>query len=289
MERITYNFWNIKNEHIKNAIVFFAVFVIVLLAILTSSLSVVSVNMLRFQIFNPEIENIRETATQLINTSQSWNLINEIIRGLLMILFIKLISKFINKTKIHLSELGVSFDKKQPGYLILGVIIMSFMFSGALLIDVGISGFRNIMGLVFSSNELFMAVLVALANAFWQEVAFRGFLQKRLINTYGILPGILICSFLFAIIHGLVREITLSELVLGTVLFTFVGLLYYLTNSIWISTAIHATGNFFLRTLDTNNLHIPDQLSRLIIYGFFLIVLILVFRKKIFAIRKINL
>ena len=65
----TYNFWKIDNEHFKNVIILLAVLFIAILAILGSSISVGLVNTLRLILTNPEIENLRDTAVNMINTS----------------------------------------------------------------------------------------------------------------------------------------------------------------------------------------------------------------------------
>ena len=86
---------------------------------------------------------------------------------------------------------------------------------------------------------------------------------------------------MFTIIHGLARDINFVEILLGTILFTLVGEIYYLTNSIIFVTAIHSTGNFFLRSFENNELHIPEQEYRLLIFGVILTILVLIFRKKL--------
>ena len=118
------------------------------------------------------------------------------------------------------------------------------------------------------------------SNAFWQKVVFRGYLQKRLTDSYGISKGILISSFLFTIIHGLARDISILEVILGTVLFSLIGVIYYITNSIIFCTTIHATGNFFLRSFDTNHLYLPGQIYRIIIYSAILIIVLIIIKKN---------
>lgn len=132
MKNKTKDFWKIKNESLKNLIFFFTIIIISFIAIIASSISVGSVNTVWFYIFNPDMENIRETAIQLINASQSWNLVNEILRGVFIVVLIKLINRFFNKSKLRLSDLGLNFDKRQPVYFVLGIALMSLMFIGSL-------------------------------------------------------------------------------------------------------------------------------------------------------------
>lgn len=277
----TVNFWNIKNEHLKNLIFFIAIVLISLTAILTSSIFVGLFNTIRLLITNPDIENLRNVATNLINTSDYWNLINEILRGVLIIILIKLANRKFNRSKISIKELGLYFDYKQLAFILLGIVLMSSMFAGSLFLDTDNQTLSDNLRITFSQNSILILILIAFFNAFWQEVIFRGYFQRRLIKTYGIIAGIVICAFLFTIIHGLARDINPTEILLGTILFTLVGVIFHLTNSIVIATAIHATGNFFLRSFGSNELYIPSQEYRLMIYGLVLTLIIIAFRKKL--------
>jgi len=279
----TVNFWNIKNEHVKNLIIFLFIILISLVAILTSSIALGLFNAARLSIMSPELENLREVATNLVTISSSWNLVNEVLRGILIILLIKIIHRIFNRANISLHDLGLHFDGKQLLYGIPGIMLMGFLFLTSLFLDAGSDVVSSQLSITFSQERLVLLILIAFANAFWQEVVFRAYFQKRLIQTYGVLTGIIICAFLFTIVHGLARDINFFEVLLGTTLFTLVGVIYYVTDSIVFVTAIHATGNFFLRSFGTNELHIPEQAYRLVVFAVALIVIILLSRKKLFS------
>lgn len=137
------------------------------------------------------------------------------------------------------------------------------------------------MNVTFSQEGIFLLILIAFANAFWQEVLFRGFFQKRMIHSYGVIAGVILCAFIFTILHGLARDINLLEIILGSILFTIVGLLFHFTQSLGLAIAMHATGNFFLRSFGTNELVIPSQEFRMIIFGMVLIIICIFFRKRL--------
>ncbi len=126
MKNKTVNFWNIENEHVKNLIFFFAIILISLFAILASSVLVGLVNTVRFLITNPEMKNLRDTVTNLINTSNAWSFINEVLRVILIIFLIKLINRIFNKSKMSLKELGFHIDIKQVAYLVPNIQIRDF-------------------------------------------------------------------------------------------------------------------------------------------------------------------
>jgi len=282
----TIDFWNVKNENIKNLIIFIFVVLISVITILSSSIIIGLFNTLRFLITDPNIENLQDTVTNLITTSNNWNLINEILRGVFIIILIRFLSKIFNKSKITLKELGLNLNINQLGFFLIGIVLMAVMFLVSLLFDTGSLSVSNSIQVILSQNNIIILFIIALANAFWQEVVFRGYFQRRLINSYGIFYGILICAFLFTVIHGLARDINLMEILLGTVLFTLVGSIYQLTNSMVLATSIHATGNFLLISFHSNQLHIAEQEIRLLIYGITLLFLLWYFRKKLFTKNK---
>ena len=207
MRNKTVNFWKIENKHVKNLIIFVAIVLIMLIAILASSILTGLIIAAGLFISNPEMGHIRDIATNLIISSNIWMLVNEVLRGILIIVLIKLINRIFNKSKKSLKELGFHFDVKQLIYIVSGFTVMSAMFLLSLLINTDSDTVLNNIGITFSANMVFILILAALANAFWQEVIFRGYFQKHLINTYGNLAGIVIGAFLFVIIHGLEREL----------------------------------------------------------------------------------
>ena len=73
----TVDFWRIKNEHIKNLMFFIVIILISFVAILASSIALGLFNTVRFLITIPDLENLRDTAINLVNTSNFWNLIKD--------------------------------------------------------------------------------------------------------------------------------------------------------------------------------------------------------------------
>ena len=117
-----------------------------------------------------------------------------------------------------------------------------------------------------------LMLIWAFLNSFWQEISFRGYLQNRAVDNYGPLLGILIVSILFVILHAIDRPLTPITIIVGILLFSFVGLLYHVTRSLYLVMAVHATLNLLPMMLD----FWPQDLASGIIYGFVLILSILV-------------
>lgn len=123
-------------------------------------------------------------------------------------------------------------------------------------------------------NTLFATISFCILNSFWQETVFRGYLQTRAVEEYGRLFGVLTVSVVFVVLHGLVQTLTFMGIISGLLLFSFIGLLYDKTRSLYLVTAIHAVLNF-LPTLF--NILWQGQ-ETVVTYGIALILLILAIR-----------
>ena len=72
-----------------------------------------------------------------------------------------------------------------------------------------------------------------------EEFIFRGFLQTWLVKTRGALPGILITSLLFALLHGTTAFGPLMVISLAA------GFARHITGSLWPAIAVHMCNNAF--------------------------------------------
>ena len=91
---------------------------------------------------------------------------------------------------------------------------------------------------------LLLAAIMVLFVGFVEEVLFRGILQSALVEALGYWPGVLLASFLFAMMHsayGTVLEMAFAALV-GLVF----GVIYTRTRSITLVAVIHGVLNVFL-------------------------------------------
>ncbi len=160
--------------------------------------------------------------------------------------------------------------KPNPVILMLtGIVVMTVIFFSAWgLASIWRAGVGDVTAAFAraGASQLIVLAFSTLANAFWQEVVFRGYLQPRFQHNFGTLSGILLVSTLFAALHGLLEPVTIPELITGTILFSFVGWLYFITNSIWLATALHATANFYLILFSQGGFTLPPLLDRALVY-----------------------
>jgi membrane protease YdiL (CAAX protease family) len=104
----------------------------------------------------------------------------------------------------------------------------------------------------------------AMLNSFWQEVAFRGYLQTRFVESYGAHVGIPVVAVSFVLFHLLANPLSALEVLTGSILFLLVGLLYHLTGSLYLVGALHGTLNYLPVMLGTGW---SQPLNRAIVYG----------------------
>ena len=84
-------------------------------------------------------------------------------------------------------------------------------------------------------SVLALAVLTPLA----EEIFFRGFVQRGLVNRWGPLPGMIVSAAVFSGLH-FSPAVLLPVFVTGLLL----GALYWRTGSLWPCIAVHAAQNF---------------------------------------------
>lgn len=81
-------------------------------------------------------------------------------------------------------------------------------------------------------------VLIGLLPGVCEEVLFRGYMQRRLIDRWGPVAGILATSIVFGLFH-----VTPHGIALATILGLWLGILAYRTGSIWSGIFCHALIN----------------------------------------------
>jgi len=142
--------------------------------------------------------------------TEHWSILAEIVRGWPAVGLVALMLVRFDRGAFHLTDVGMAW-KPNPRLMILsGLLAMSVLFLGAggeaavRGVQNGVPGLSVALAQVGASGLIVIAIST-LANAFWQEVVFRGDLQPRLPRSYGIRSGILMCASVFVVLHRLVR------------------------------------------------------------------------------------
>lgn len=89
-----------------------------------------------------------------------------------------------------------------------------------------------------------LALSIAVSAGVTEEIVFRGYLQKQLEDAYGIVPAIAVAGFCFWLAHT--DKATVTHLPFHMMASLFLGLLAYLSRSLWPSIVAHTTGDTVL-------------------------------------------
>ncbi len=74
---------------------------------------------------------------------------------------------------------------------------------------------------------------------------------------------------------------SMPEVITGTILFSLIGWLYFVSNSIVLATALHATGNFYLRLFSEVGVALPPYVDRSLAYSVGLLAVLVLFRRRV--------
>lgn len=96
-------------------------------------------------------------------------------------------------------------------------------------------------------NLLVLSVVMLLFVALAEELLFRGILQRTFEDGFGTIPGLLLASVLFGVMHA--GHNLLPEIGYAAGIGLMLGLLYDWTDSLALVTIVHGTGNVFLFAL----------------------------------------
>ena len=194
---------------------------------------------------------------------------------LLMLILVAALITRIEKNEFHLSDIGLNLQRNTLPFILLGLVIGSGFFLGTVMFGVLLDTIEFPVYPALDQWPLLTTLLVSIIfyvlNSFWQEVVFRGYLQTRAVDEYGRLFGIVSVTIVFVLFHGLVQTLTPIGIISGLLLFSFIGLLYEKTRSLYLVGVIHAVLNFLPILF---NISWQGQ-ENVITYGIALVLLIL--------------
>lgn len=233
-----------------------------------------------FTLQNYSNPNAWESAQTFVTETGLGQAIAATMDALLMLILVYAMITRLEKTEFSFREIGLDLRKNTLLSIVSGLALGSGMFFMSLLLGVFLnfqdpqtysSPFQLWVGGAFLSYGVFN-----LMNSLWQEIVFRGYLQKRAVENYGKYKGVLLVSFVFILIHGLVQTLTPMRIISGLILFILIGLIFEITGSLYFVTVMHATLNYLVMLYQIEWKGVEVILT----YSFALLVLILTQRFK---------
>lgn len=167
-----------------------------------------------------------------------------------MVWLVYLLITKVEKQKFDWSKLGlVSIDLQN--YILLGVELALALS----LITTSVGYLLGILKFLGNGFELFsppqvystllLSTVLAFASGFGEELAFRGYLQSRIAQSYNSTIAVIVAAVLFALSHPLPGNVEpvifYATAILVGILF---GTVFVYTGSLWMGIALHIVWNF---------------------------------------------
>tara|TARA_B110000003_G_scaffold39139_1_gene35917 strand:- start:828 stop:1682 length:855 start_codon:yes stop_codon:yes gene_type:complete len=157
------------------------------------------------------------------------------------LLLLWLFMKFIDKQDFV--DLGFQIKKRLNDFT-LGILIGFFIMFSAFLILL-LLGEITYEGYNINFNNIVISILLFTGVSIFEEVIFRGYMLKNLLESFNPYFALFISSIFFSLIHGSNPNVTilgLSNIFLAGI---FLGASYVFTKNLWFPIALHFSWNFF--------------------------------------------
>lgn len=167
--------------------------------------------------------------------------IQKIFSLLITLLLIWVFMRYIDKQ--HFIKLGFQINNRFKDFLygiLLGFSIMFVAFLILLFLEqITFTGFN------FDINRILVLILLFVVGSVYEEVIFRGYVLKNLLETFNPIKALFISSLFFSIIHGSNPNVTILGLSNIFLAGFFLGTSYIFTKNLWFPVALHFSWNFF--------------------------------------------
>jgi len=164
------------------------------------------------------------------------------------ILVVLLFVKYVDKEKFI--DIGFHLKNRINEFssgLLIGLIIMLLGFGFLELIDE-----IQFQRIEFDFKEITFSILLFILVALAEEIFFRGYILRNLMNSYNKYLALLISSVIFCLIHGFNPNIDIigfTNIFLSGIL---LGITYIHTKNLWFPIALHFSWNFFQTVVGFN-------------------------------------
>ena len=158
-----------------------------------------------------------------------------------MVILLWLFMKFIDKQPFIKIGLQTKGRLKEFNYgIFLGFIIMGaaflFLFSINEIVFVDFS---------FKPNKVLLSIVLFTGVSVFEEVVFRGYMLKNLLESFNPYLALFISSIFFSLIHGYNPNVTTLGLCNIFLAGFLLGASYVFTKNLWFPIALHFSWNFF--------------------------------------------
>ncbi|WP_298869067.1 type II CAAX endopeptidase family protein [uncultured Gimesia sp.] len=103
-----------------------------------------------------------------------------------------------------------------------------------------------------------LILVIAIFPAIGEELVFRGVIGRGLIARWGLVPGMIITSIMFGLVHAHPAHV-MAVIPLGM----FMHYVYYVTRSFWAPVLVHFMNNAFAVTVTKEQTSLPEEAAKL--------------------------
>jgi len=195
-----------------------------------------------------------ERASAIVNEDPVFStLVVGMLSGVMGLLIVWFLERGIEKSKFTWKMVGLDWKRNSLQCILLGaglafLLFMAYILTGSVL---GSSDFSLVSsGLEFSALGFFQKFILFLAMGFGEEIVFRGYVQTRLVERYRAICGILITAVIFVLLHQISYSLSPILVLSGVMLWTTIGLLYHLSQSLYLVVMLHGLMNALWNVMD---------------------------------------
>ena len=220
-----------------------------------------------------------ESARAIVFEDPIWSTGIGVLVGIMGFLIVWLMVRGIEKTAFTWKAIGLDWRRSSFSMILLGALLALILFAAYGLMGCLFGCSDASLPELFKGTSLagfFQGFLLFTAMGFSEEVVFRAYVQTRLINKIGVIWGVLGAAAIFTLLHQISYSLSLVTILSGILLWTTLGALYHLTQSLYLVGTFHALMNTMLNTL---NLEVGD-IPALIVHALALLTLVLFVRFK---------
>ena len=168
-------------------------------------------------------------------------IILEYIMLIVMTLMLFLFMKYIDKQPFFHIGLQTNGRLKEFNY----GIAVGFLIMASAYLFLYFSGEITFEGYILNYEKILLSIVLFAGISLFEEIIFRGYLLKNLLESFNPLVALFISSILFSLIHGSNPNVTTIGLINIFLAGFFLGVSYVFTKNLWFPVALHFSWNFF--------------------------------------------
>lgn len=168
-------------------------------------------------------------------------IILEYIMLIVMTLMLFLFMKYIDKQPFFHIGLQTNGRLKEFNY----GIAVGFLIMASAYLFLYFTGEITFEGYILNYEKILLSIVLFAGISLFEEIIFRGYLLKNLLESFNPLVALFISSILFSLIHGSNPNVTTIGLINIFLAGFFLGVSYVFTKNLWFPVALHFSWNFF--------------------------------------------